>query len=122
MPQSKKNIPRITAGPIDDLGVVVNKLVKVGFARIKAIVAEPKRCTLYIDTLFGSGYIDASFGSETAKDIPKHNVDFIMWDNSHFMILRQIQDYLSEKKMYLSRASFLGEDSDSITGDLYKEN
>ncbi len=114
-------IPRITAGPIEDLGVVVNKLVKLGFARIKAFSSEPERGTLIIDTPLGSEYIDTLFGSETAKGLPKHNVDFIMWDNSHFMILRQIQDYLSEKKMYLSRASFTGKDSDSITGDLYQE-
>ena len=103
-------IPRMTTGPIEDLGVVVNKLVKVGFAHIHGggyTAHERPKFRLYISTLFGR---------ETA-DIP--------YDVELFSFLSAVQGYLSEKKRYLSRVSFLSgksEDSDEITGDLYQEN
>jgi len=101
-------IPRMTAGPIEDLGVVVNKLVKVGFAHVVGIpghTADGKqKIILYIDTLFGREIADVPFKTELS------------------LFLSAMQVYLSEKKRYLSRISFLGESLYHITGDLYQDN
>ena len=101
MPQSEEKTPRITAGPIEDLGLIVDKLIKKGFVYPQD---EPNRIKLVICTQFGVEEIRSGRA-----------------DNPLDEVLGYVFDYLSRNNMYLARANMRSESSMVITGDLYKE-
>lgn len=103
MPQSEEKSLRITSGPIEDLGLVVDQLIKKGFVYIHPVLT-PHEAILRICTQFGV--------EEVRMDKAK---------NPNDEVLGYVYNYLSKNNMYLARASMRSISLMVISGDLYKK-
>ena len=115
MAETPEKSPRIIAGPIEDLGLKVDRLTKLGLASFKHTnIPDPINISFSIPSSWTLQMETQSGLKEVELDLPRAK---------SYSFLAMLSDYLFRNKMYLARTEVeIGFKINLVTGDLYLEN